>query len=204
MFSWCENLKKIQFPENLKTIGDYAFCGAGSATMSGLMPMIIPERTTRIASYAFSSSRIIEMLVLPSSIEFLGNKAFDTNNNLTKVEMRRSTPPSSDTGNLFSPGTLANGTLIIPQGVDPLVFTQTAGWEFRSVINSDFNSIGHTINETHEIRIFPDSICSTDGKVFYLYDSTGCLMGQDNYFHNLPSGLYIVKDGNEIYKILIK
>ena len=144
MFSWCENLKKIQFPENLKTIGDYAFCGAGSATMSGLMPMIIPEKTTRIASYAFSSSRIIEMLVLPSSIEFLGNKAFDTNNNLTKVEMRRSTPPSSDTGNLFSPGTLANGTLIIPQGVDPLVFTQTAGWEFRSVINSDFNSIGHT------------------------------------------------------------
>ena len=116
MFSWCENLKKIQFPENLKTIGDYAFCGAGSATMSGLMPMIIPEKTTRIASYAFSSSRIIEMLVLPSSIEFLGNKAFDTNNNLTKVEMRRSTPPSSDTGNLFSPGTLANGTLIIPQG----------------------------------------------------------------------------------------
>lgn len=204
MFSWCENLKKIQFPENLKTIGDYAFSGAGSATMSGLTPLTIPEGVTKIASYAFSSSRLIEKLVLPSSIEDLGNGAFDTNNNLLEVEIHRSTPPNSEGATLFSQGTLKNGTLIIPKDADPLVFTQTIGWEFRSVVNGDFSSVEHVINDNHYIRVFADTIYSTDCKFFNLYDSSGRYLGHNNSFSGLPSGVYIIQHEHVRHKIFIK
>lgn len=77
-FKNCHSLKKITFPNTLKTIGEMAFCGCR------FKELIIPEGVEEIKSGAFKDCEL-ERVVLPSSVKEIAEKAFYSCSALSEV-----------------------------------------------------------------------------------------------------------------------
>jgi len=67
-------IENIDFPAGLKTIGDYAF------TLAKLKSIVLPEGLQRIGRDAFRGNRAEGILILPESVEWLGDICFSENN----------------------------------------------------------------------------------------------------------------------------
>lgn len=210
MFQYCANLKTVKFPNNLKTIGSHAFYGAGQEVPTNnrrsgeLQILTIPDGVIKIESYAFAGSRLGDKLVLPSSINLLGNSSLSAG--YEEVEIHRSTPPENEDGinEIFNPGMLAYSTLIIPKDADPLAFTQNPYWNFSKVINGDFASIDDVEIESGKINVSSSTIFSTNGENFTLYATDGRIIGNGNSFCGLNPGIYIVHFGTSVGKYVIR
>lgn len=66
------NFDDTQFKPNIKTIGNYAYCGRGLAG-----DIVIPDTVTRIGDYAFANNPDITSVNIPSTVKYIGNHAFD-------------------------------------------------------------------------------------------------------------------------------
>lgn len=101
-FSECKNLKNIQFPEKVTSIGDYAFyeCSklqsvslpqattVGSYAFSEceeLQTVSLPQATT-VESYAFSECRKLQTASLPK-VETIWENAFSSCGNLSEISL---------------------------------------------------------------------------------------------------------------------
>lgn len=212
MFQYCGYLKSVQFSENLRTIGNYAFYMAGHATSQSSLRMnedsklIIPEGVTEIGEGAFSNSHFANKLVLPASIEYLDNYSLEAD--FTEVEIHRSTPPTHKEDfygyEIFSKGTLAYGTLIIPKDADPLAFKENKDWNFTTIINGNFNGVDAVEQTDSDIVISFGSISSVNGEPFTLYAADGREIGTGSYFTDLTPGIYILRIGTKTNKYAIK
>lgn len=210
MFQYCGNLQNVKFPNNLKTIGSRAFYSSGNGvsttnSRSGeLRILTIPDGVIEIGSYAFDGSRLGDKLILPSSINLLGN--YSLSGGYEEVEIHRCTPPENEDGinAIFNPGMLAYSTLIIPKDADPLAFTQNPYWNFSKVINGDFASINDVEIETGKINVSSSAIYSTNGESFTLYATDGRVIGNGNSFSGLNPSIYIVRLGTAVQKYVIR
>lgn len=212
MFYGCSALTNIQLPQNLKTIGDYAFTSAGSSVVNAPSlsrsekSLVIPEGVTKIGMYAFAYSNVADKLVLPSTLESLENQAFNTNSNLQEVEMHRLTPPGAeiqDVEGIFNSWTLQNGTLIIPKNAEVTDFTDNEFWNFINIKKGDFTSVDDIEIENDVISISSGTIYSTDGSSMMLYGIDGRLVGCSDSFSGLTPGLYILRHGSGVRKVII-
>ena len=71
-FSGCTGLEEIILPDSMRTVGNYAFQGAGK---SGNCKIVLNEGLVEIGSSAFYSSNF-ESLVIPSTVTTIGSEAF--------------------------------------------------------------------------------------------------------------------------------
>ena len=78
LFEKCDKLTKVEFHNNVTTIGNYAFSGCG-----GLQKLTIPDSVTTIGDYAFSGCNNIKTLSVPNSVVTIGDYAFSE---CTKLE----------------------------------------------------------------------------------------------------------------------
>ena len=78
-FNSCTNLTTITFPNTLRTIGDWAFGGG-----TGLTVLALPEGVVSIGTGAFGYSNL-EEVILPNSIENIGNECFAHSTKLETV-----------------------------------------------------------------------------------------------------------------------
>lgn len=85
-FRLCFGLKKINFNEDLREIGERAFTGASIDSV-----LVIPKSVENIGKHAFDMCRSIEKLVLPNNIT-MADYAFGFTNALAEVEFE-SDPP---------------------------------------------------------------------------------------------------------------
>lgn len=208
MFAYCYNLTSIQFSSNLKTIGSRAFYYAGinstqpNSRSGELSTLTIPDGVSEIGIGAFANSRLADKLVLPSTLNILGD--YSLGGEFSEVEIHRSTPPEieDDVNRIFSQGTL-DGTLIIPKDADPLSFTQNPYWNFSKVVNGDFASINNVEIEQGQINVSYGTIFSTDGKSFTLYATDGRFVGNGSSFSGLTPGIYIVRLGSVVQKYVV-
>lgn len=69
-FNNCQ-IEKIQFPETVKSIGDYAF-----ASCRYLTEVILPEGLDSIAYGAFSNCELLETIEFPTTMKYFGEEAF--------------------------------------------------------------------------------------------------------------------------------
>lgn len=215
MFEGCSKLNSVLFPQNLRTIGEYAFSQTGLVDPIASGPqsrstssLIIPEGVTTIGDYAFAYSGIADKLIIPSTIENVGERAFHTNNIIREVEIHRSTPTTFDNedaaGYIFKLNTYENGTLIIPKDADPLAFSQYYWWNFNNIINGDFASVENIEYNSDKIIVSNGSITSTNGEIITLYNSAGQLIGAGKSFSNLSPGIYIIRLGSDVAKHIIR
>ena len=85
-FRLCFGLKKINFNEELREIGERAFTGASIDSV-----LVIPKSVENIGKHAFDMCRSIEKLVLPNNIT-LADYAFGFTNALAEVEFETEPP----------------------------------------------------------------------------------------------------------------
>ena len=85
-FRTCFDLHKVNFNEELREIGEYAFASTRIESV-----LVIPKSVEKIANHAFDMSRTIEKVVLPNNIT-VGDYAFAFINDLAEVEFE-SEPP---------------------------------------------------------------------------------------------------------------
>ncbi len=74
------NIKTIEIPNSVTTIGGYAFHGC-----SGLTSVTIPESVTSIGASAFASCSSLSSVIIPNSVISIGKGAFSGCNGLTSV-----------------------------------------------------------------------------------------------------------------------
>ena len=85
-FRLCFGLKKINFNEELREIGEWAFTAASIDSV-----LVIPKSVENIGKHAFDMCRSIEKLVLPNNIT-LADYAFGFTNALAEVEFETEPP----------------------------------------------------------------------------------------------------------------
>lgn len=210
MFLNCFYLTNVQFSQNLKTIGQYAFDHAGSlvdtpnSRSTELNTLRIPDGVTEIGLSAFSESQLGDKLILPASLSMLDN--YSLGGYYKEVEIHRCTPPANKKGtqSIFNTKTLLTGTLIIPKDADPLAFSQNPYWNFLKIINGEFSSVNVVEIEPGKINVSANSIFSTTGENFTLYATDGRVIGNGNSFSGLNPGVYIVRLGSSVQKYIIR
>ena len=111
-FNNCQ-IEKIQFPETVKSIGDYAF-----ASCRYLTEVILPEGLDSIAYGAFSNCELLETIEFPTTMKYFGEEAFYNCHNLMNVVSNIEDPKEiseSVFGYGYS-GVYNQATLWVPKG----------------------------------------------------------------------------------------
>ena len=79
-FDRCANLASIALPQNLTTIGSFAYC-------SSLTSVVIPDGVTSLEENAFRSCTSLRSVTLPPSMSTLPTYAFQDCTSLTSIDM---------------------------------------------------------------------------------------------------------------------
>ena len=81
VFNGCSYLKNITLPNNIVSIGEYAFYNCSG--ISGWT--IIPDKTTTIGDYAFYNCKSMPAVILGEGVKSIGNRAFWGCDNLKEI-----------------------------------------------------------------------------------------------------------------------
>ncbi len=169
--------------------------------------LMLPSSIERIGDYAFSNCGFSGELVLPENVQGIGNNAFIGCAFISIKSMNR-IPPFFDNGEMAFLG-YWDKPLYVPQGCVN-AYSSAVGW--RNFIN--IQEIGTGVVEWDEvcnsIRIVNGQIivdCASDVPVG-LYDVTGrCLELKTgsitNAFSVIVSGIYVLKIGEKAYKVAV-
>lgn len=84
-FGDCFNLSIVQLPASLKIIGSSAFSIMGG--LSQLKEIIIPNNVTSIGDYAFNNCRNLINVIIGENVKEIGTCAFDKCRNLTNIKL---------------------------------------------------------------------------------------------------------------------
>lgn len=69
-FAGCTSLKNINLPDSIINIGAHAF------EESGVKNIVLPTGITKINNHTFSKCKSLEKIIIPQSVEVIGEKAF--------------------------------------------------------------------------------------------------------------------------------
>ena len=108
-FNYCHKIESIKLSSGLITIGQGAFW----TNSNSLTSMIIPEGVTNIGSGAFQECYALKFVSLPSSLTGSLYSAFYGCNNLSEVEVNKTSPLNVDQ---YSFPNRTNATLYVPAG----------------------------------------------------------------------------------------
>jgi len=105
----CAQLRRVSLPDTLTAVPG-AFSGCGS-----LLRIDIPEGVTSVANYAFQGVGSMLEIMLPSTVTSIGTGAFSTLRNCKTITIRATTPPTLSNSNAFSEMP-SDCKIIVPQG----------------------------------------------------------------------------------------
>lgn len=127
-FRECNKLLKINMPENLNIIGDFAFSGTQLATL------VIPDSCTAIGSAAFYNCENLRMIVLGKGLKKINDRAFGSCPKLLEVFFLASKGPIRGNSVFYGNGNLR---LYVPSRK-----TYSFGQEMVSFESSSFEYTG--------------------------------------------------------------
>ena len=224
-FSDCDGLTSIEIPNSVTSIGDEAFkscSGLTSVTIgnsvtsigdkafqycSGLTSIEIPNSVTSIGLSAFSYCDGLTSLTLGSSVTSIGSSAFFCCSGLKEVYCKMGTPVETDAR--FEDEALMNATLYVPTGCKE-AYEKVDPWRnFWTIEEFDATGIsGVTVGGGHFVTVDGGTIKvdNADGQTVNVYTVGGqCVYsGTDSTISNLAKGVYVVKLGDNVAKIILK
>lgn len=119
---------ELILPKNLVNIGESAF--AGNWRLTGTLE--IPEDVANIGAGAFESCRNLEKIILSSSLEFIGNDAFEDCFGINSIVCKGTMPPDIQSG-AFNGVAKDNFTVEVPESAVSL-YQSAPGWcEFKRI-----------------------------------------------------------------------
>ena len=199
----CYPIKKpgtaFTVPAGVKKIGSVAFSDCT------LQSITLPEGLTTIGEYAFLGCSALKSVKIPGSVTSVKRCAFMSCTTLTDVTVAWNTPLTIYP-NVFEYVTLSGVTLKVPKGTKAKYQT-AAVWK-------DFKINETTANQTIDgLRIFAagGALCLTlpKAETVHIYNVSGAMvktlaLPAGDHVLPLSSGVYVVRVGERVTKILIK
>lgn len=178
----CSGLTSVTLPTSVTSIGVAAF-----ENCTGLTSITIPSSVTSIDYGAFWGCSGLTSVTIPGSVSTIGDFAFAGCNSLTSVYYAAEEPISGNE-NIFSNYT--KPTLFVPAAAVEKC-KQIDPWKnFSNIEAFNFSGI-----EDLTVDFDFEKPCE-------VYSLNGVLIG--NSIDNLPSGVYIVRQGAIVKKIAVK
>ena len=188
----CYNLRDVVIPNTVSYIGMFAF-----SLCKALETVVIPENAT-VKDYAFSQSGI-QSLTLSKGVTIEGENAFKECTKIRKIYSEEKTPLRTFR-NLFPNIVYDKATLYVPVG-SARAYGNTVPWSFfLNLIEYKFESgIDEVMNDAIDNGLSKSIDFSLTNKIF---DLNGVRL--DKTFDNLNPGVYIIRQGDKVKKILLK
>ncbi len=216
--SWCPLLETVNIPKSVTIIDEAAFCGDVM-----LKPVNLPNGLKRIEKDALCYVAV-DSIIFPNSLEYLGAGSCANWKNVKKIYSLSPIPPSCDADEEGKHETFHG---FIPNDIPVYVpigsgekYRQAFGWSyFKNIIETDKLPSGIETPQVDYIKRYKvygrdgrlvikvmENLSSTVPYSVYSIDGTMIEQGRFNSSHSIlmPSrGIYIVRIGNSIYKILV-
>ena len=173
-----------------------------------LTDVTIGNSVTSIGDRAFEDCSGLMSITLGSSVAEIGSEVFDGCDKLMTIYSLNPTPPTGGS-NSFTNQQYIDANVYVPKGslaayqaADPwlnfwnIQEIDPTGIDNVSVDNEPFITIEDGVIKINKQGSQPVSVYSVDGQCVY--------SGTDNTISNLAKGLYIIRSGRNVSKILIK
>ena len=126
-FGYSKQLKEIDLPASVSTLGEYVFDHC-----TGLTTVNLPA-IKRLPKYAFNACTALQAIVLPKSLQEIGDNAFKGCKKITEVKCLMASPiPMPD--NAFTAEVYNNATLQVPRSAKNS-YEAADGWKnFKNIV----------------------------------------------------------------------
>ncbi|MDE6791587.1 MAG: leucine-rich repeat domain-containing protein [Muribaculaceae bacterium] len=186
-FYGCSGLTSFTIPESVTSIGLSAF-----EICSGLSSITIPDSVTEIDSWAFYDCSGIETVTLSENLKILMEGAFRGCNAIKNVNYKGETPIEA-TKNVFADSVYEGATLNVKVG-KVSSFQEVSPWKyFKNITDKEYSAVDEVIADEDGIDYaLPYSV----------YNLKGQMAG--NSIDGLIPGMYIVRQGSKVKKVVVK
>lgn len=189
-FRNCHSLKEVHFQPGLKELSDQAFYGCHA-----LSRLEMPSSLEIIGEDAFGNCVNLKSILLGPALHNIGNRAF-ADSDLDSIISLSANPPIIEDQDCFNHFTYLNCKVEIPRGC------------YNSYSSSEVWKCFWEIKENDELNSGIADICNPvlpEGidynSPYEVFSLNGIYV--NNSYNNLPSGLYIVRQGVHRAKIII-
>lgn len=171
-------------PSSVTEIGAHAY-----SYLPNLKTIEIPNDVTTIGNQAFAKCEALENVILPMKLETLGSAVFENSSSIKNVVFNGPTPVES-ASDVFDSKVYEDATLYVRSGRQTL-FMAVSPWKFfYNITDAAYSGVEDVIADFNE-----DAPCE-------VFNLNGVKVGEST--DNLPSGIYIVRQGNNVKKIAVK
>lgn len=200
-FKSCGMLNSVELPSTLTKIGYNAFWGCNELT-----ELTIPEGTTEVGYSAFWGCSGLSVIEMPSSLLNIGKNAFWGCSNVDQLKVAAVEPPAL--GDNALAGVPRDASLTIP-AVSVEKYKVKDQWKEFYNINTGTNE---HFNRSLKVAVSDRKLLLSDlpqNSSLQLYNVSGLkiidmVSPDQNVSIDLEPGVYVIKVGNDVCKIVIR
>lgn len=162
---------------------------SGNTTLSRVS---FPSTLTSIGTKAFYGCSGLKEVIFPESLESIGSSAFAGSTKLTSVSCK-SLMPATISADVFTNATYSGATLYVVTGAKKY-YNAAEGWKnFANVMVDETLGVGDILTDDAEAAVIVNDL---HGRTVY--------SGQRDGMPALNPGIYVVRCGAKVGKILVK
>lgn len=183
-FQNCSALATIEFDGAPELIGDYAFQGCAA-----LKTLILPEGVTGLGYNTYFGCTSLTEVTLPASMQSIGNNVFGNCTAIETIKCKSTTPPTA-MANTFAASIYDTAGLVVPKGSAGSYASADVWKDFTNISESSFSGVGTLETEA--------------GGMVTVYSITGHVVATGESVPELNAGVYIVRSGKKVSKIVVR
>lgn len=185
-FEYCSALASLTLPDGLTKIGASAFSGC-----SALTAIVLPDNVTSISDGAFNGCSALTAVNIPAGLTTLGRMVWYTADNVTEVKYPAESPielTDRFADRTFAKSVYENATLYLNQNAIEAAKSMKP-WSLFSHVEPITTSAIETVTA--------DDNASTE-----VYTISGVKL--DTPVESLTGGIYIIRHGEKVEKVVVK
>lgn len=188
-FYWCSNLRLVDMPDGITRIGNSAFVA------THLPEFTAPEGVTEIGHHCFIYNEYLKTVTLPSTLQAIGDNAFSGCKAMREINCKMAEPFECHPDFISFVQTMA--TVFVPTGKAD-TYRSVFPWSaFARIKEKDFPNTQGVVTGCNQI----ECDAPQDDQPMAVFTLSGAQVSTS--LDGLQPGMYLVKSGNSIKKVLL-